>query len=184
MRRLNPELKPLFTALTGLLPWLLVGLALAAPVAAVAAELGSRNLPIELNADQAEMDGRTGVGVYTGNVIMTQGERRITGDRMTVHTVNGRELDYVEVDGQPATWRTLPEGGGEVVRGQAPRLEYHTRGPERVLMLQGGRVEQGRNVFTGETMEYNLENERMKASGRDQDERIRITLFPEEDGQE
>lgn len=141
----------------------------------------SRSVPIQLDADTADIDSATGVSVYTGNVVLTQGNRKITGERMTVHTRNGRGLDHVVVEGSPATWRQPPEGGGEPIHGEAPRLEYHARGPERVKLLQGGRITQGRDTFTGETIEYNLETERMVARSQDSTDRIRITLFPEDE---
>lgn len=142
-----------------------------------------RNAPIQLDADHADLDASTGVGVYTGDVVLTQGERTITGDRMTVYTRDGRVLDRVVVEGSPATWRQPSETGDEIV-GEAPRMEYHAGDPERVRLLEGGQVTRGRNVFTGETIEYNLSTQRVQARGEESGNRIRITLFPpEESGQ-
>ncbi len=162
---------------------ILAGILLTCAIASAAAEERGRE-PVYLDADEAEMDGATGIGTYTGNVILTQGEREITGDVMIVHTREGRELDWVEVEGTPATWRETPAGNGEVIWGEAPRMEYHARGPERIRLLQGAKVEQGRNTFTGETIEYNLETDVVKALGKDDEERIRVTLFPHEDDSE
>lgn len=161
---------------------LMLGLILGSPTQILAQN--ERGAPIHLDADHADIDANTGVGIYTGNVILTQGRREITGDRMTVHTRGNRELDHVVVEGNPATWRQPPEGGGEEILGEAPRMEYHTRNPEHVKLLEGGRVTRGRNVFTGETIEYNLETERVVARGRDATERIRITLFPDDEENE
>ncbi|MEX0731543.1 MAG: lipopolysaccharide transport periplasmic protein LptA [Aquisalimonadaceae bacterium] len=158
---------------------LALGLAITVPTLGTAQQ--TRDLPIHLDADTADIDGTRGVGVYTGNVVLTQGNREITGDRMTVHTRDGRELDYVVVEGTPATWEQPPESGGDIIRGEAPRMEYHARNPTRVKLLQGGRITQGRNTFTGETIEYNLETENVIAQGRDSSERVRITLFPEDE---
>lgn len=136
--------------------------------------------PIYLDADTAEVDNITGISVYTGNVIMTQGERRVTGDRMTVHTRDNQELEKIIVEGRPAVWTEQPGNGGDLLQGEAPRMEYYAAGPERVVLLQGGKVIRGRNTVTGETIEYNLETEVARARGKDSEERIRITLFPDD----
>lgn len=156
--------------------FIVLGLVLGLPAQAPAQE--NRSEPIQLDADTADIDNATGVSVYTGDVVLTQGNRTITGERMVVHTRNGRELDHIVVEGNPATWEQQPESGGEVIHGEAPRMEYHAQGPERVKLLEGGRITQGRNTFTGETIEYNLETERMVAQSQGSSERIRITLFP------
>lgn len=139
--------------------------------------------PITLDADQAEIDNISGVSVYTGDVVLTQGLREITGYRMTVHTrARGRELDHVVVEGAPAVYTQRPDGEGDILRAEAPRMEYHASGPERVILLDGGRLTQGRNEFTGETIHYNLETEVVDARGDDETgRRIRITLFPDDE---
>ncbi len=142
-----------------------------------------RQQPITLDADHAEIDNVTGISVYTGDVVLTQGLREITGDRMTVHTrAGGRELDHVIVEGGPAVYTQTPEDGGRLVRAEAPRMEYHATGPERIILLEGGRLTQGRNEFTGETVHYNLETEVVNARGDEETgRRIRITIFPEDE---
>ncbi|WP_253475145.1 lipopolysaccharide transport periplasmic protein LptA [Natronocella acetinitrilica] len=139
--------------------------------------------PIYLDADEAEIDNVSGVSVYTGNVVMTQGLREITGDRMTVHTTReGRELSRVIVEGRPAVYTQQPDDGTALVRADAPRMEYFATGPERIILMDGGRITRGRNEFTGEVIEYNLETEVVNARGDDDTgRRIRITLFPEDE---
>lgn len=139
------------------------------------------NEPIYLDSDTAELDSTTGISVYTGDVIMTQGVRRVTGDRMTVYTTEQREVRRVVVEGRPAVWIERPADQGELLKGEAPRMEYFTRDPERVMLFEGGTVTQGRNTVSGETVEYNLETEVAKARGKeDRSERTRIVLFPED----
>ena len=149
--------------------------------AAVLAATG-RGEPIQLDADEAEIDNVSGISVYTGNVILTQGLREITGERMTVHTAEGgRTLSRVIVEGQPAVYTEQPDGEGELVRAEAPRMEYYASGPERMVLLDGGRLTRGRNEFSGEVIEYNLESEVVNARGdRETGRRTRMTLFPED----
>lgn len=155
---------------------LLTALLTTAPAAM--AEQGSQ--PIYLDSDTAELDNTTGTSVYTGEVIMTQGVRRVTGDKMTVYTTENRQVRRIVVEGRPAVWIERPAEQGELLKGEAPRMEYHAQGPERVMLFEGGTVTQGRNTVTGETVEYNLETEVARARGKDSRERTRITFFPED----
>ncbi len=164
---------------------LAVGLAcllLAAP-AAVMAE------PIDLDADQAEIDNARGVSVYTGNVVLTRGFRRITGDRMTVHLTRGDDgdqaLDHVVIEGQPAVYNQQATEDRRAVEAEAPRMEYHASGPERVVLLEGARLVQGRNTFSGERIEYEVAADVVNARGEPETgRRVQITLFPDDEDEE
>ncbi|PWG65205.1 lipopolysaccharide transport periplasmic protein LptA [Sediminicurvatus halobius] len=136
--------------------------------------------PVRLSADRAEVDNRSGTSVYRGDVVLTRGPARITGEVMWVYTNEQRELERVEVEGEPATYRQQPEGDGQLVEAEAPRMEYYASGPERVLLLQGGRLWQGENQVRGETITYFVADERVEAErGADGDDRIEVTVFPE-----
>lgn len=134
--------------------------------------------PIELQADQAQMSQTTGIGVYTGNVVLTQGDVTIQGDRMTVHTRAGRTLEQVIVEGTPARFEQRRDAEPPI-QGQAPRMEYHAS-TEHVLLLGGATLVQGRNEFSGEHIRYELAGERVFAEGEGE-RRTRITFFPEND---
>ena len=156
------------------------GMVLTALLVSVSVTAEQSSQPIHLDSDTAELDNTTGTSVYTGDVIMTQGVRRVTGDKMTVYTTEGRQVQRIVVEGRPAVWVERPAEEGELLKGEAPRMEYHAQGPERVMLFEGGTVTQGRNTVTGETVEYDLETEVARARGKDSRERTRITFFPED----
>lgn len=163
----------------------LAGLLLAA-LAGAALTPAAASEQINLDADQAEINNATGVSVYTGDVVLTRGGRRITGDRMTVYLDQGGDqqtLDHVVVEGEPAVYNQEGTEERRPVEAEAPRMEYYASGPERVVLLQGGKIVQGRNTFTGERIEYNIAADVVDARGEpDSDRRVQITLFPEDDG--
>ena len=156
--------------------WLVIGLLMiVSPFAATADDDGAVNL----TADQAEVRDMEGLSVYRGNVVLTRGDMRITGDLMRVYSDAQRRLDRVEVDGTPATWQqSLP---GEVPReAEAPRMEYYATGPERILLLGGGRLWQGEATVTGEVVTHFPEEDRTVAErGEQDDDRVRATFFPD-----
>lgn len=155
---------------------------LLAAVAAPAYALSSdRNQPAELQAKHAQMNNTTGVGVYTGNVVLTQGSMRITADKMTVHTSPGGRLSKVIAEGREATFRQLPDGQDEPVTARAPYMEYRATEPATVDLRGGAVLSQGKNEFRGEVIHYDVSKELVTAKGgAGDDERIRITFFPEE----
>lgn len=136
--------------------------------------------PIMLSADRAEIDNSKGVSVYRGDVVLTQGTQTITGEVMHVYYVpNSRELDHIVVEGDPASYRELPEGESEYVHAKAPRMEYYAAGPHRIHLLQGATLWQGRNTFRGKEVVYNIEADKVVArSGTGKASRVHITIYP------
>lgn len=136
-----------------------------------------RQQPLELSADKAELDNAKGVSVYTGSVVLVQGTMTITGDKLTVYLNENNELKKLIVIGQPATYQQIPEGQEKYVKANAPTMEYYANAPERVELLGGAKLSQGKNTFTGETITYLVQEDRANAVGGK--ERIKITIVPE-----
>src|SRR5210317_1913464 len=87
---------------------LFIVLALALP-GSVSALSTDRDQPINLEADEAELDQTEGVSTYVGNVVVTQGSMKVESDRMVVHLEDG-EIDRIEATGAPARFRQRPDG--------------------------------------------------------------------------
>lgn len=153
---------------------------LLAPYAGAAPRNSDRDQPINLSAERAEIDNVKGVSVYQGNVVLTQGTLKITGNVMHVYyTPGSRELNRIVVQGDPATYQELLEGESEYVHAKAPRMEYYAAGPRRVRLLQGATLWQGRNTFHGNQVVYNIEADQVEASsGKSSTQRIQITIYP------
>jgi lipopolysaccharide export system protein LptA len=146
-----------------------------------------RRQPVQLSARRAEMNNATGVGVYTGAVVLTQGSMRITANKMTVYTAPGGDLSRVvaEGEGENATFRQLPEGQRQYIDARAPYMEYRPQTPGHVLLKGGAVLTQGKNEFTGEVIRYDLrQNTVIAQSAQGSDQRIRITFFPEKEKDE
>lgn len=140
---------------------------------------------VRLSADRAEVDRREGLSIYRGDVVLTRGGARITGDVMWVYNNDAEELERVEVEGSPATYRQDPEDGGERIEAEAPRMEYYASGPERIRLLQGGRLWQADDEVRGETITYFVADERVEADkSEDGDDRIEVTVHPEREDDE
>ena len=51
--------------------------------------------PITLNADHAKVDQLTGIGIYSGNVRVTQGSTVVTGDKIETHSGKNKKLNLI-----------------------------------------------------------------------------------------
>mgnify|MGYP000350062100 CR=1 FL=1 len=137
--------------------------------------------PVELSADTAEVNDATGVSIYRGNVILTRGRMEIIGAVMTVTTDENRELERIVVEGSPARYtETLPDAPTR--QAEAPRMEYYASGPERIILLEGGRLWQGDNEVLGETItHYPAEQRTIAEGGQAEGGRVNVTVYPDSD---
>jgi lipopolysaccharide export system protein LptA len=89
-----------------LLGLLLLGLLLSAQSYALPED---REKPINLEADSASFDQNTGVSIYQGNVVVTQGTMYLAADKATVY-LQGGEFQKMEAVGKPTQFRYQPTG--------------------------------------------------------------------------
>jgi len=155
---------------------LLLSLLLVLPGLAAALE-SDRSQPIHVRADQVELDNRSGVSTYRGNVTLEQGSLRLAADRLVVRRA-GSELERIEAEGRPVRFRQRPEGAAADIEGEAQRLEY--RAAEDRLLLRGAAwVQQGGDRFSGERIEYDIVHSRVQASGQGNGEgRVHAIIQP------
>ena len=144
---------------------------------------------IEIEADAAELDDKKNVTIYTGNVIVTQGSIRMTGEKMTVYYTDDNDLDTVIIEGHPATYRQLPDNSEVYDEAQAKRMEYNNS-KSLVVLIDNAIVKQEDLRFSGSRIEYDTENSKIRAKGQastadktatdteDTGGRVRITIKP------
>jgi len=132
---------------------------------------------IHIEADQVDIDDRSGVSAYSGNVRLTQGSIRLQADSIVVHTEN-RVLVRVIANGQPASFRQKPQIDKDDVTASALQLEYLARDGKLVLSRQAS-LTQGPNQFSGNRIVYDLLQNYVRAE-RDQQssERVQVVIQP------
>lgn len=141
---------------------LVLGLCLALPAVALTTD---KDQPIEVEADSAELDEVKNVSIYRGNVIVTQGSIRMTGDVMTVYQTETDDLDYLIMEGRPATYRQLPDDSEIYDEAEALRMEYYEL-KNRVVLIEKAVVTQEGLRFSGDRIEYDTELSKVKAWSR------------------
>ena len=98
---------------------LILSLGAALGSAAAWALPSDRDQPIRIQADSAELDDKQGVAVYRGDVIITQGTLKITGDTVTITQTASGDIDVFTSVGNLAYYEQKPAVDKEVVKAYA-----------------------------------------------------------------
>lgn len=155
---------------------LLLVLGLFTPVPTLALE-EDRNQPIQLEADRARLDQKTGVSVYEGNVIISQGSMRLGANTVTIHTADGK-FQRMEATGNPATFKLKPAPDKEEIHGQGRYIDYDAVN-SKLILSDKAKVTQSQTVFEGDRIEYDLDKDLVNAKSTTKRGRIKITLPPQ-----
>ncbi len=131
-----------------------------APVHALSTD---KEKPINIEADQVDIDERNGLSTYSGKVTLVQGSLQISADSVVVHTVE-RRLTKIVANGSPARFRQRPDNATEDIRAQAKHVEYRAQDGV-VLLTNGAELRQGANSFAGPRIEYDTLSSVVRASG-------------------
>jgi lipopolysaccharide export system protein LptA len=123
-----------------------------------------KDQPIEIEANAAELDDQKGITIYTGNVVVTQGSIRMTGDKMTVYYTRENDLDTVIMVGQPATYRQLPDNREIYDEAEALRMEFYNF-KNLIVLIDNALVKQEDKRFSGNRIEYDTLNSKVWARG-------------------
>ncbi len=135
-----------------------------------------KDQPIELEANSVEIDDRTGISVYQGNVVIRQGSIRITAEEVTVYQKDKR-TDKIHAVGRPVTYQQVTDDGKEV-NGRALQAEYHTRS-DLLYLIGDALLTQGQDSFASDRITYDRKKALVKAGASAKGkERVRITIDP------
>ena len=114
--------------------------------------------PIHVKADSAEMDDKRGVAIYRGDVIITQGTLKITGDTVTITLNNEGDIDVFTSVGKPAYYEQLPATDKEIVQAYDLTIQYFANTEKIIIQDQAKVIQQG-NTFKGEKIVYDTDRE-------------------------
>lgn len=186
----------------------LLALAAALLPAGGAAQDPDPRLPIMLDADSLEYDGKSSMLMYTG-LRLTQGKLGIQADRahasqpdfedsvwqfsgnvvidvesghMESETADlkfsGNQLKLATVTGAPATFEMQRPGSDVVTYAEAGRLQYDFEAGI-VEFSENALIIEGCNQISSNYLVYNIREQRINAqSSADSDEKVKITYTP------
>ena len=186
---------------------LAVLLLLALPLHA-AEQVGDLRLPISLDADSTDYDGKSSMLVFTG-LRLTQGSIGVEADKGqaskldfedsvwrfngnvvidtdTTHIecdaadliFSGHQLTLATITGSPATFELRRPDSDEVTYAQAGRLQYDFA-TGVVEFSEQACITEGGNQISSNYLVYNIAEQRISAqSGGDGDPKVKITYTP------
>lgn len=147
------------------------------------AQQGDASAPIEVEANQFDLDDRAGTAVYTGDVEIRQGSMQLTGDRVEIQRNAAGALSRAVATGERAYIEQQPDPAEPMVRGWGRTIIYHVA-ERRVELIDRAELHQGGDTFDGGYLEYFLDRRvvqaRSDAEGVQERQRVRMTLQPEQ----
>lgn len=158
--------------------YLLLFLFSASTMAAVAEQRLKRdsNAPINIQADHMKYEFQTGISEYTGNVLVTQSDLELTGDKVIAIRQN-KVLQNITVTGSPASYRQLSEDGS-YIKAQSQKMEFQAN-KSRLVLTKKARLEQAGSVMESDQIIYDTVNEVVIAGDENAKKRVNITITPE-----
>ena len=121
-----------------------------------------RDQPIRVQADSAELDDKQGVAVYRGDVVITQGTLKITGDTVTITQNAQGDIDVFTSVGKPAYYEQKPAEDKQIVKAYGLTIQYFAAN-ERIVLIDQAKVVQEGNTFEGEKIVYDTRRQIVNA---------------------
>ncbi|HLD68408.1 MAG TPA: lipopolysaccharide transport periplasmic protein LptA [Pseudomonas sp.] len=121
-----------------------------------------REQPIRVQADSAELDDKQGVAVYRGDVVITQGTLKITGDTVTITQDKNGEIEVFTSVGKPAYYEQKPSADKQIVKAYGLTIQYFAAN-ERIVLIDQAKVIQEGNTFEGEKIVYDTQRQIVNA---------------------
>ena len=161
---------------------LLASLLLLLPGLLLAQEPSSE--PITVEADRLELNSRSGLSTYQGNVEMRQGTLLLRADKVVLHS-KGSNLQLAVADGKPVYLERTDPQTGELLKANASHMEYRI-GAGVLEMKEQAHLWRGKDEFSGDHIIYELNKRVVRAfgekNGKDEG-RVRVILQPRKEEQ-
>ncbi|WP_417224766.1 lipopolysaccharide transport periplasmic protein LptA [Amphritea sp.] len=139
---------------------------------------GDANKAIHITADSATRNDQTGITLYKGDVLLTQGSMKVSGDSIELRQTNNT-ISMIIAKGRPAEFQQRSAADQEVTHAYGEVLDYNIRTKELTISGQA-KVSQGADVFSGNRIVYNMKKSTVNAF-RDESangERVQIVIQP------
>ncbi|MCK5894822.1 MAG: lipopolysaccharide transport periplasmic protein LptA [Endozoicomonadaceae bacterium] len=145
----------------------------------VSALLSDRKKPIHISSDSADIDNKNGISIYRGNVIITQGTTKLTGDIITLYSQNHQIQKVVSQGGEKQAYFEEEQNAKSLLKAWGQTIKYHFDS-DRIELIKQARLEQKNDIFTGDLIEYNQQNQIVNAKSENnrQGKRVEMIIQP------
>ena len=134
--------------------------------------------PINVSASQQSVDGIKNISIFTGDVIVTQGSRKLQADKVTIKKIltkssSNKDFFLINAYGNPAVYSDEDESGLKRV-GKAKHIEWDQQ-KHTLIMIGKAELIHGSNSVTGNKIVYNTITKNSQAFGS-KDSKV-ITIY-------
>jgi len=133
-----------------------------------------------MNVENAQrFDGKyapNSTATFYGNVVITQGTMKVTGDKAVVHFDGDQNVDHVVITGVPAHIQEMDDSGN-LMLGHASQLDYDNNSGIAILTGKAFIQQKGRGEAHGDKLTYNTQTSEMTGVSGD-DGRVHMTFIP------
>ncbi len=137
----------------------------------------SSDQPIDIEADNLEVDDAVNTAIFRGNVRVVQGEMTLATAVLTVTYTEGEDGGNQEISRMEATGSVVVNSAGNSVSGEWASFEMATR-----IIVFGGNVvvSQGENVLRGDRLLINLNDNTTHLESFSRDVRVQGSFVPKQ----
>lgn len=135
-----------------------------------------RKQPINLQANEASFDQRTGVSIYQGQVEVSQGSMKLAADKATIYFNQDGVFQRMEAVGKPTRFSYQPSRKKPPIDGVGDRIEYNAV-TAKVVVSGNAKFTQGGDSFSGSQIEYDLNTDVVSANSKPGN-RVQFTIQP------
>ncbi len=136
------------------------------------------DLPIQIEADRAELDQGQRQSIFVGNVRITQGAAVFTGERVTLSHMARGAPQHIEITGSPAHFSQPAGAGNPAMEAKAQTMRYQSESGQLELSGEAW-IRQGTDEVSGNRLVYDRRNQRILATSEEGGaDRVRITIQP------
>jgi lipopolysaccharide export system protein LptA len=161
--------------------WACLVVALASGFNSAWALESDRFQPIKIQADAAMVSEADGSSVYRGNVLIEQGTLHVSADEVEIYTADSEVIQIIarmdKGSRKLAHYQQQTNEAMDMVVADARKITYLVQ--EQRLHLSGkARLQQVKDVFTGELLYYDISRGIVNLSSGNSGERVNMTITP------
>ncbi len=140
---------------------------------------GDRDKPIEIEAESVFVDESTGFNQFMGDVVITQGSLILSAELIEVQT-SDEEVESMVAKGsqqKPAKYIQSQPNQARFIEATAIEITYDVE-KGLVFLIGDANLVQGFDSFSGETLEYDINNDKVLVEGsEDGTERVKFKII-------
>ena len=127
---------------------------------------GDRDKPIEIEAESVVVDESTGFNQFMGDAVVTQGSLVLSAELIEVQT-SDEEVESMVAKGsqqKPAKYIQSQPNQARFIEATAIEITYDVE-KGLVFLIGDANLVQGFDSFSGETLEYDINNDKVLVEG-------------------